>query len=85
MSHPIAPHTRTFSTRSSTLGRTLGVAAVGLLAGCQADSFLNNPSIVGRWEHTPVEVPILSRIAAIEGAEDELLQITEPTAEDLIP
>ncbi|MCH8270244.1 MAG: polysaccharide biosynthesis/export family protein [Planctomycetes bacterium] len=85
MSHPIAPQTRTCSTRNSTLGRALGLGAVGLLAGCNADSFLNNSSVVGRWEHTPVEVPILSRIAAIEGAEDELVQITEPTAEDLIP
>ena len=85
MSHPIAPQTRTCSTPSSTLGLALCVGAVGLLAGCNADSFLNNSSVVGRWEHTPVEVPILSRIAAIEGAEDELVQITEPTAEDLIP
>jgi len=48
------------------------------------DSFLN-PSITGRWEHTPTRVPILEHLAAIETPEDEWVDISEITAEDLVP
>jgi polysaccharide export outer membrane protein len=52
------------------------------LAGCETDSFLD-PSITGRWEHTPTTVPILERIAAIEDPRGELVEYMEPTSDDL--
>jgi polysaccharide biosynthesis/export protein len=63
----------------------LGAAAVAVLSGCETDAWLGDPSVVGRWENTPVEVPILTRIAAIEGPEDKQFEVTDPTAADLIP
>lgn len=62
-----------------------GLAALGGLGGCNADSYLWDRSQIGRWERTPTTIPILSRIAAIEGPEDEFLQISEVTPDDLIP
>ena len=55
-----------------------------LLTGCQLDSYLD-PSVVGRWERTPTVVPILERLAIIEGPEDEFVEYTDVLAEDLIP
>ena len=72
--------------------RSAGVRALRLLAGsavlatvlggCETDSFFD-PSVVGRWERTPTTVPILERIAAIEGTEGEFVEYTDPTADDL--
>ncbi|MGP1271808.1 MAG: polysaccharide biosynthesis/export family protein [Phycisphaerales bacterium] len=53
-------------------------------AGCGVDSYLD-PSVTGRWEQTPVEVPIIDRIAAIEPDEDEFIEASEPTPADLRP
>jgi polysaccharide export outer membrane protein len=58
--------------------------AVGLLVGCNFDSFMN-PSVVGRWEHTPTRVPILENLAAIEDVDEQWVQKSEITSEDLIP
>ena len=58
--------------------------AGALLTGCQLDSYLD-PSVVGRWERTPTVVPILARLAIIEGPEDEFVEYTDVLAEDLIP
>jgi protein involved in polysaccharide export with SLBB domain len=44
-----------------------------------------DPSVLGRWEYTPASVPVLSRIASIEGPEDEWVEYTDPTPADLIP
>src|SRR5690606_7549711 len=67
----------------------LGVALAAGLAlaggGCEADSWMLDPSVIGRWEHTPTSVPILTRIAAIEGPEDEWVEVTDPTPADLVP
>ncbi|MEO1008741.1 MAG: polysaccharide biosynthesis/export family protein [Planctomycetota bacterium] len=62
------------------------LAAAALLAttGCGVDSFLDQ-SVVGRWERTPTVVPILDRIAAIEGPDDEFVELSEVTPDDLIP
>lgn len=60
-------------------GMTLLLAG---LAGCETDSFID-PSITGRWEHTPTTVPILERIAAIEDPRGELVEYMEPTSDDL--
>jgi polysaccharide export outer membrane protein len=66
------------------LGAALLVAAAGGLGGCNVDGFLD-PSKVGRWEVTPTTVPILRRIASIEGPEDQFVETTSVTAADLIP
>lgn len=44
-----------------------------------------DPSVLGRWEHTPSSVPVLDRIDVIEDAHDDFAEYTEATAEDLIP
>ena len=67
----------------------LSIAAVSIplvgMTGCiGGDSYLN-PSITGRWEHTPTRVPILEHLAAIESPEDQWVEISEITNEDLIP
>ena len=71
--------------------RALGLLAFPLaamlvpLGGCISnDSFLN-PSVTGRWEHTPTRVPILEHLAAIETPDEEWVEISEITAEDLTP
>lgn len=60
-----------------------GVAALGL-GGCEIDNFLD-PSIMGRWEKTPTVVPILDRIAAIEGPEEIFVEYSDVQADDLVP
>ncbi len=70
-------------------GRAAALAASGVvlggLPGCAADSFLD-PSKVGRWEPTPTTVPILERLAAIEGSAGAASIETSPVRpEDLIP
>lgn len=61
----------------------LSGACVGLI-GCEADSYMD-PSVVGRWEHTPSKMPILDRIASIEDEKGDLVEYSDPTPEDLIP
>lgn len=72
------------ATRALRLVLAAGAAgvSVGLLTGCESDSFFD-PSVVGRWEHTPTKVPILERIASIEEAKGDLVEISSPTTEDL--
>ncbi len=55
-----------------------------LLVGCEADSFLN-PSVVGRWERTPVVLPILDRLDVIDEPEARVEGLSPVQAEDLIP
>ena len=76
-------------TRRVTDHRVYGV--VGLicamsvgLCGCDVDSFAD-PSNVGRWENTPVSLPILDRLDVIDEPRDEILGLSEIIAEDLIP
>lgn len=61
----------------------LAGASAGLF-GCEADSYLD-PSVVGRWEHTPSKMPILDRIASIEDEKGDLVEYSDPTPEDLVP
>lgn len=61
----------------------LGVAVVGL-AGCEIDSFFD-PSVQGRWEHTPVALPILENLDVIEQTDRGALQVTQVRPADLIP
>ncbi|PHQ81904.1 MAG: hypothetical protein COB69_03335 [Phycisphaera sp.] len=67
----------------ATLSATLTL--VGLTSmGCETDSYLD-PSMTGRFEHTPTIMPILKKIAAIEPDDSEFIQITEVRPEDLRP
>lgn len=72
------------------LGRPAGLAGAvaallaGGLMGCESDSYMD-PSVLGRWEYTPTVVPVLDRLASIEGPEDELIEHTDPTPDDLVP
>lgn len=60
--------------------------AGAVAGGCaETDAWLLDPSVLGRWEHTPTTVPILTRIASIEGPDDEFVEFTEATPADLIP
>lgn len=65
----------------------LGLTALVMLplTGCTNHDSFFNPSVTGRWEHTPTRVPILEHLAAIETPEDEWVEISEITNEDLIP
>lgn len=63
----------------------LGSAMVLGLGGCSTwDSYLD-PSKVGRWERTPTRVPILTHLAAIEDPEQQWVEKSEITPEDLQP
>lgn len=62
----------------------LAGVAVGGLAGCEVDSFID-PSVTGRWENTPTRVPILERLASIEEPEGSFVERTDITREDLVP
>lgn len=57
---------------------------VGGLAGCDMDSYLD-PSITGRWENTPVVLPILDRLDVIEEPEENIAGLTQVRSSDLIP
>lgn len=58
--------------------------AATMLGGCGVHSWFDQ-SVVGRWEVTPTTAPILDRIAAIEGPDDEFVQYSEVTSDDLVP
>ncbi|MGV6813636.1 MAG: polysaccharide biosynthesis/export family protein [Phycisphaerales bacterium] len=65
---------------------TLGVlgALSTIMGGCTWDSYMD-PSVIGRWEHTPTTVPILNNIGAIEDPNNQWVEVSEITPEDLIP
>jgi len=55
------------------------------LGGCDVgDSFLD-PSVTGRWENTPVVLPILDRLDVIEEREETIPGLSQPVREDLVP
>lgn len=64
-----------------------GAAAVMLLAaglGCEFDSYMD-PSVVGRWERTPVILPILDQLDVIDEPPSKAPGTTPVKSEDLIP
>lgn len=61
----------------------LALASMNMV-GCEVDSWLD-PSNAGRWEHTPVTMPILERLDVIEKADEPIAGLSEPTSRDLIP
>jgi len=69
--------------RIGVLGLLGAVLFVGPI-GCETDSWLD-PSVVGRWEHTPVTMPILDRIDVIEGEDNLSVSLSEVTPDDLRP
>ncbi len=62
-----------------------GVALAAGLSGCQHWDSFANPSVVGRWERTPTRVPILTHLAAIEDPQEQWVERSEITPEDLVP
>jgi len=79
----MASNTTTTSPRSrAPLAATLILAAGLAMVGCEMDSFVD-PSVVGRWEHTPTIVPILDRIDSIESDTGEFVEISQVRPEDL--
>lgn len=77
-----SPFSRSRTRRVFTLA---GMAAsVAALAGCETDSFLD-PSVTGRWEQTPTVVPVLDRLAAVEGPVNQGIERSQIKPEDLIP
>ncbi len=63
---------------------SLLIAALTLSGGCEFDSYMD-PSKAGRWEPTPITLPILKRIALIEEEDDFIIGLRQPNAKDLIP
>ncbi|MBX3388691.1 MAG: polysaccharide biosynthesis/export family protein [Phycisphaeraceae bacterium] len=73
---------RLFQRSVARLLAVAGAAAGVAMVGCESDSFID-PSVLGRWEHTPTKVPVLERIASIEDAKGDLVEHSAPTPEDL--
>lgn len=57
---------------------------LAMLAGCETDSYLS-PNTVGRWEPTPVVLPILSNLATIEEPNNGPIGLSPVMEEDLKP
>lgn len=65
----------------------MGLMGAALFAGpigCETDSWMD-PSVVGRWEHTPITMPILDRIDVIESRDTLPVTLSEVSPEDLMP
>lgn len=60
------------------------VAGAGAMSGCELHSYMD-PSVVGRWEHTPTTVPILRRLDSIEDEDNAFVDPTRVQPDDLIP
>lgn len=68
----------------SLCGLALLTVPILLMAGCEADSWFT-PSIVGRWEPTPIKLPILNRLDLIDEPSAEPPNLTPVLPEDLEP
>ena len=85
-SNDLNPGTRSNSRSCIALLAMLSSATLlSALGGCMSQDSYLNPSITGRWEHTPTRVPILEHLAAIESPDETFVEISEITAEDLTP
>ena len=59
-------------------GRSGSVSAIMVAGNARVRKLMPgcwDPSVVGYWEHTPTKVPVLNRISAIEGPEDQFVEI----------
>ena len=63
----------------------ISAAAAAVLSGCNVDSWMDDQSVLGRWENTPVVVPVLDRLSIIEDSEDDYVEVTGVLPQDLIP
>lgn len=67
---------------------SLAVAAAlvlfACLASCEVNSFLD-PSVVGRWERTPVVLPILDHLDVIDEPPAKTAGLTPVAPQDLVP
>lgn len=75
-----------FRSRPVRAGIALTALMLGSMAGgClrETDGWLWDPSVVGRWEHTPTVVPVLDRIDIIEAGMLETVDVTDVRPEDL--
>jgi polysaccharide biosynthesis/export protein len=79
---PIA--TPSFAPLLRALAGSAGALGLVILSGCGGKSFMD-PSVTGRWEHTPTTMPILDRIGAIEDQPEDIVEYSDPLPEDLIP
>ncbi|CAN5681653.1 hypothetical protein BH11PLA1_BH11PLA1_20510 [soil metagenome] len=74
--------------RGAARGRAALVAALAgtalVIGGCNVESYMD-PSVVGRWQDTPVKSPILDRIGSLEGAGNEGVETSSVRPDDLIP
>ncbi|MBI1373943.1 MAG: hypothetical protein GC159_14565 [Phycisphaera sp.] len=75
--------TRSRRTTSIALLATLAALAT-LVVGCDTDSFID-PSEVGRYENTPIVLPILDRLDVIEEPADEIPGLDAVHNHDLVP
>lgn len=71
------------TTRTLLAAGAIGASLMGLTA-CETDSFFD-PSVTGRWEHTPQRMPILESLDVIEQRDLGSLRPTPIRREDLIP
>lgn len=69
----------------STLLALSALAGIVGMTGCEIDGWLGDPSVLGRWEHTPTVVPILERIDVIEADTGEFVDVTQVMPDDLVP
>lgn len=77
-------HGRESRTWSRSVLALAGVVLIAGLSGCESDSFLD-PSVAGRWEKTPVIMPVLDRLSAIEDQPTEFVQTSPIVPSDLVP
>lgn len=75
---------RTLTSLVALCGLAGGAALLGGCSGEMNRSFLD-PSVTGSWGNTPKVMPILKRLATIEGDNTEPVEYSEPLPEDLIP
>lgn len=60
------------------------VAGASLAGGCEVDSFLD-PSVVGRWDKTPVVLPILDQLDVIDEPPPRTVGLSDVSDDDLVP
>lgn len=82
----MASHMNATSIRFIRVGLAVTLAAGTLtLVGCGNTKSFMDPTVVGGWNATPTVMPILDRLAAIEDNTGDMVDVTDPVAEDLIP
>ena len=92
---PVSPHPQTtrapapqgrgaaFRARG-VLRAAAALVAFACLASCEVNSFLD-PSVVGRWERTPVVLPILDHLDVIDEPPAKTVGLTSVAPQDLVP